>query len=270
LRNKSLTTAENIPESNFNHQAKEYAFPITRKNFEAQAVDIVAELSKAAKENVPRQEGYKRTYEAYVSQEENDNLRAFSEVLLGARRAEAVTKSLDSIRTKVELRAATPDERNRYHELRSEIINYNHKLRDFIWENPFLITKADMKKWLEQSGSGDSRWVDRTLNGMSAEIAVGREIQRVPGVHEVRMSTPEEDAKGADIVAALSDGSTWNVDVKSGQRSIGYMPRTNGMEIGVDNKMLSGFAVSTEYQKEIQGTFASAVGLDHHSERRAA
>lgn len=237
---------------------------LSRENFTYQAEDIIATLRASAQNGEPLAAGLTKAHEAYVADEENPNLREFSAMLLGARNAEVIQKNLDTLKPKIESRTATNEEKQRYYDLRDAAIAYNHQVRDVIWNNPQLITKDDLSRWLEMAGSGDERWSQRLLQGMASEIAVARQIQMVPGVREVRMSTIEEDAKGVDIVPVLLDGSEIPIDVKSGQQSLGYMPRRNGgMELGVDLEMLSGFAVKHEYQNEVRQTFARATKLEN-------
>ncbi len=234
---------------------------LSRESFTYQAEDIIATLAKSRQDGEPLGVGIAKARDAYVNEEEDPRLRAFGSMLLNTRNAEVIQKNLDVLGEKLRDHSITQDERKQYYDLRDAAITYNHQVRDVIWENPQMITKADLTKWLEMAGSGDEKWSQRLLQGMGAEIAVARQIQMVPGVREVRMSTVAEDAKGIDIVPILTDDREIHIDVKSGQQSMGYIPRERGMELGVDTEMLSGFAVKTEYQDEVRRTFAQAAGL---------
>jgi hypothetical protein len=91
------------------------------------------------------------------------------------------------------------------------LLNYNHALSQFIYDNPGGVFKEDLEGWLGRA-SGDDFWAASIINGAAGEVAVHRLLQETPGVMSVHAGTIEQDRKGVDLVARIKSPEGTEVD----------------------------------------------------------
>lgn len=232
----------------------------TREEFEAQAEDIFATMNQALNEGKPLREGYRIASEAYVQQEENPDLRQLADLILAAPAAARAHEQLATMRQQRSQRL----DRQAFERLKNQVIGYNDSLRNFIFTNSSQVDRSTMTEWVEKGSNGNTEWTKQVMNGIAAEVAVARQIQRTEGVASIRFSTPEEERKGIDIVATFSDGETLSIDVKHRHEDSEYVPeyRDDKINFEISPDEINGFEVDAPYQKTISTNFLRLADRD--------
>ncbi len=162
-------------EPDFESPVEHYSTPLlSREHFSAQAEDIFATVARASDERKPLREGYAEARELYVRQEENEQLKNFSTLLLSSPTAARADKELETMRSNDNL------DLTKYRELKDSVIGYNHLLQQVIFDNPHGFGREQLTGWLEMASGGNDKWARKLVAGIAAEVAVAREIQATP------------------------------------------------------------------------------------------
>lgn len=214
------------------------------EQFEAQSDDIFASMRNGINEGLTRQEAYERARNAYIRKEENLHLRSLSQVILDAPAFYSAEED------KKELEAKGMEQTDEYQQKKEELTEFNHSLRELIYDNPGALSKKKLRNWIEKSSGGHAVWTDTIVLGMGAEVAVKRVIEEISQIKDSEFSTTARDErKGIDIRFSKLNGEIYEVDAKAGgsQLEKGVVEtRHRHIEIGIDSSDLQDDFTLTE------------------------
>jgi hypothetical protein len=220
---------------------------LTHDDFKAEVEDIMATIDRGDRS---RLDGYVEAYETYYEEEENPTLKSFADILLAAPNMSRVSDRLELLTGKGKHRRSK-DEQYEFHSLKEVATRYNGALRELIYENRGMFSRHDLTGWLG-AASGDEKWAERIVKGVSTEVAALRELKTLPGVRHARFSTPEEDRRGADVIVQTESGAQWAIDVKaSDNHSEDFSMSQGRITIAIPEAHLSGFRIGKDFRKHV-------------------
>ncbi len=251
--------------------------PVTADQFSANADDIFATIQGAVEDGQPRAEGYKRATEAYVTNESTPALREQAQILLAAPLAHKVSQKLEGINQEMK-QGRTKELSEERRRLVSDILVYNHLLRNFVYDNHGEITADQVQNWLERASGGEAGWARGMVAGFAGEVAIARLATRVSEIDSIKLSTAEEDRKGVDMIAQTSGGRQVPIDVKTGgQVGVDLTSSETGgrVEVGVSRdeiakpgltkcrngaeRIMTGFEIHPDHEAAVVSRIRSAV-----------
>jgi Tfp pilus assembly major pilin PilA len=237
--------------------------PVSATQFAERAEDVFTGLNYLRDQGKSPREAYAELMQQYIEEEDVADLAHFSEVLIGFPGHIEMQRQATDLANQAQRADRNSDAYRQYRDTVATLVTYNQNLRDLIDNNPHGFSRNQMSEWLEKSGGGNTEAAGQILSGISAEVAVARELPSVEGVQSVRYATAAEDAAGTDIVVTLHDGSTRGIDVKHGEDA--YMAgldsrRSDKVIFGVHPEYLAGFQFDRDSRGWVQRTLAHALG----------
>lgn len=135
------------------------------------------------------------------------------------------------------------------------MVVFNHKLRDFLFENGGHILQEEMTQWLSRAMGNKDLTARTIVHGMGAEVAVARLLDE--SGRKVQFSSVDQDLRGTDLIVYSASGRAVEVDIKTGGGQGDGNSRSRGTEIDVDSRMHRDFAIQPEYRRELLSTIDS-------------
>lgn len=244
---------------------------VAPEQFAAQADDIVATIQngidQAKRNGTPMREAVMQArqsaHEAYVEQEENPELRRFSELLFSVPRIVENARQLRLLEEQASQGLVAESKRDEFRARTRQGVEDNHALREVVRESSRSIGKEMLIRWLERMGDPTGSVMKQRVTSVAAEIATAKALESLPEVRSVAFGSVEDDLRGKDMFVLTRDGRAVPVDVKYGKFGDGVKKASGGrIEIGIDTRNLYGFELRPEKQHDLLQSFRRAARLN--------
>lgn len=176
-----------------------------------------------------------------------------SDILLNSPTAASIQERLDLARDA--LRNTEEGSIEWHHQKRTiktltrAIMPYNHKIRDFLLENGFVLDFETMHQWISRAMGEKSATSGRIMAGFQAEVGFFLLLEEEG--FDVRMSTIDEDLEDIDVVYQSASGLSEKINVKTGGNQGDGIAKGRVKQVNIEREWLDGFSIKPEFKQSV-------------------